>query len=523
MALGSGNLFFIRKRKSDIVTIAVWTIPKVRQRVKAVVTKKYYRFLDTSSLHDFYLEILTFGFLATTIAGTAPLHPSPAFLHVKIRIQLQNSFAHSHKRPQIPIFSLVRIDNSTLADFSCLIFRNLIQSTETYLFQIVFNPLARDAKHSLYLALRKYNALLVLVSLISVASLLLHFVYLNSVIDSDEIFYKAAALTIINHTSCGPLANLASLQPCNLEHPPLAKLLMAASMAVFGTGDIGVRLPSIISGVLTVPATSWLVWSLSNGNTKATISAAVLISTSPTWFLLSSVGMLDSIEIFFGVLAFAIYFSHGGNEKTKLVLSGMVMGFSILSKETGILFLIGLMIYELFFGKRKQVSYFLLSALITVFLVLWIYDFFYTPFSNPFQHILFIVDTGLRLRYQGGFLTSPVQWFFQSREILLALLSLVWVPLAAIMMSKGRKVASGLSSFSVILLVTTLVPQIILYYVDYRQEYLFYELQVIPALVLGSSGLLSIRRVPWIVVIIVLITSILLFAYNLPSIHSVYF
>ena len=298
---------------------------------------------------------------------------------------------------------------------------------------------------------------------------------------------------------------------------------MAVSMNLFGINNLGIRSPSIISGVLAIPATAWLSWSLSQGNKKATISAAVLIATSPTWFLLSSVGMPDSIEIFFGILSFAVYFSRGSNEKARFVLSGMMMGFSILSKETGVLLLLGIVIYELFFGKRKQISYFLLSALITVFLVLWIYDFSYTPFSNPFQHILFIVDTGLRLRYQGGFLTSPVQWFFQSREILLALLSLVWVPVAALMISKERKSAVGLLSFSVILLLATLVPQIILYYVDHRQEYLFYELQVIPALVLGSSGLLGMRRVPWLVVIGILIVAVLLFAYFLPSLRSVYF
>jgi len=233
--------------------------------------------------------------------------------------------------------------------------------------------------------------------------------------------------------------------------------------------------------------------------------------------------MLDSIEIFFGILAFAVYFSGKGNVKARPVFSGILMGFSILSKETGVLLLLGLVVYELFFEKRKKISYFLVSVIFTFFFVLWIYDAIFAAFSNPLQHIIFIVNTGLRLRYQGGFLTSPVQWFFQSREVLLALFRLVLVPLAAIMISKGRKVATGLLSFSAILLLATLVPQIILYYVDHRQEYLFYELQVIPALVLGSSGLLGMRRVSWLVVIGIVIAAVLLFTYFLPSLRSVYF
>jgi len=290
---------------------------------------------------------------------------------------------------------------------------------------------------------------------------------------------------------------------------------------VFGDGNLGVRFPSILSGVLSIPAIAWLASSLSGGNRKAMVSASVLLSTSPTWFIMSSVGMLDSVELFFGVLSLAVYFSKFSQRRGGVVLPGVLMGLSILSKEEGALALLGVLMYELIFGKPKRVLYFVLSAAATVLGVLWAYDLVFTPFSNPFQHIQFIIDTSVRLRYQGGYLLAPLQWFFQLREILLAVLALVWAPVALVWVFRRGRSAGGLSTFSLVLLATTLVPLVLLYYVDQRQEYLFYQLQVIPALALGTSGLFG-RRVPWVVVIMIMLVAAVVFACYFPVLRSIY-
>ena len=375
-------------------------------------------------------------------------------------------------------------------------------------------------------SLARTRIVLIVVSVTTVATLFLHLLRLNTVIDSDEYFYKTAALTIINHSPCGPLSYLASLQPCNLEHPPFAKVLMAASILVFGPGNLGVRLPSIISGVLSVPAIAWLVWSLSGGSAKTTLAASILLAASPTWFLLSSVGMLDSTQLFLGILALAVYFSKIGRQSVRDVLSGVLFGLSILSKEVGVLFLAGIVIYELLFGRPRRLLYPLIFSALTIFAGLWIYDLIFTPFSNPLQHVLFIVDTGLRLRYQGGFLLSPLKWFFQPREVILVALFFLWVP-AALLMIRGkrqqRKSSEGLLPISLVLLLVTLVPPTILFYLNHRQEYLFYEVQVLPALVLGASGFLGWRRAPWYALLAAVVASMYLFAFYFPSLLSVYF
>jgi len=346
--------------------------------------------------------------------------------------------------------------------------------------------------------------------------------FLNATVNTDEVFYVTAAETILNHTSCGPLSELASLQPCNLEHPPLAKLLMAASVHAFGKGNLGARLPSIVSGVLSIPAISWLTWSLTRRDAKATVAAAALLSTSPVLFWLSSVGMLDSIELLFGLLGLAVYFSEVTPRRTRWALAGVLMGLSMLSKEVAVLMLAGFLAYLLYLGKGKDAVWILAASSATAFVGLWTYDYLYAPFANPVQHIEFILETGLRLTSQAGFAVSPVGWFFQEQELLLGLLALVWVPLALSQVVRKRNIAGGILPFGLFLMVFTLTSQVALYYALHRQEYLFYDLQVLPSLVLGASGLVGLSRIPLYALALLLSASILVFVYSFTLPLSVF-
>jgi len=364
----------------------------------------------------------------------------------------------------------------------------------------------------------------VIVCAASLASLLLHLVLLNSQILSDEPFYVAAAETILNHTSCGTLSNLASLQPCNLEHPPLAKLFMAASISVFGNDDLGARLPSIIAGVMSIPIASWLAWSLSKGNVKVTIAAAILLSANPALFVISSVGMLDGIEVLFGLLGFAIYFSSiGQSSSSRSLAAGAMIGLAILSKEVAVYFLAGLVVYLLATRRYREAIYVLGAATVVVFLVLWAYDIAYSPFTNPIQHLLFILSVDFRLRDQGGYAVSPVTWLFQERMALLWLLALIWIPLTVILVVRKPRPQTALLSFALLLFTVVFGALALLYYLDGRQEYLFYSVQVVPALVLGASGLFGGKRMPPHALIVLTFVSLVLFSYSIAHGTSVYF
>jgi len=73
-----------------------------------------------------------------------------------------------------------------------------------------------------------------------------------------------------------PQSELAVLQPCKLEHTPLVKLQMALTIGTLGDNNLGIRLPSILAGVLAVPSASWCAWLLSRG--LATVMLAVALA-----------------------------------------------------------------------------------------------------------------------------------------------------------------------------------------------------------------------------------------------------
>jgi len=96
-----------------------------------------------------------------------------------------------------------------------------------------------------------------------------------------------------------------------------------------------------------------------------------------------------------------------------------------------------------------------------------------------------------------------------------------WTPVAVVWVFRKGRATAGLLSFSLVLLAATLAPLILLYYIDQRQEYLFYELQVVPALALGTSGLFG-KRVPWVAVILIMLAATVIFSYYVPLLRSIY-
>jgi predicted membrane-bound dolichyl-phosphate-mannose-protein mannosyltransferase len=167
----------------------------------------------------------------------------------------------------------------------------------------------------------------------------------------DESYYVPAAETLLNGTQCGP-----TVPNCNTEHPFLSKALMAAGVAAFGDNAPGWRIFDALLGTFSLPLLFFLVLRLT-GSRKASYLSATLLALDVMFFSQSSAALLDVPMVFFALLAFVLYFYKVSLWKLdSFTLSGILLGLSALSKETGIFLMATLATYHLAAGEggRKQ-------------------------------------------------------------------------------------------------------------------------------------------------------------------------
>lgn len=108
-------------------------------------------------------------------------------------------------------------------------------------------------------------------------------------------------------------------------HPPLAKLGMAAGMAVLGENSVGWRVPGVVVGVLSILLIYKIVLALFKNETAALLSAA-LFSLDGMGLVMSRIGMNDMYLVFFILLSIYLYI------KDKYLFSAIAFGAAAASK-----------------------------------------------------------------------------------------------------------------------------------------------------------------------------------------------
>lgn len=118
-------------------------------------------------------------------------------------------------------------------------------------------------------------------------------------------------------------------------HPPLAKLIQAGSIKIFGDGPLGWRLPSVIFGTAIIPATFFLA-NILFGPVVA-IFASLVIAFENLTYVMSRITMNDVFLTFFVVGAFVFAQLYAEKQKTKdLYLTAIFLGLALASKWTGL-------------------------------------------------------------------------------------------------------------------------------------------------------------------------------------------
>ncbi len=115
----------------------------------------------------------------------------------------------------------------------------------------------------------------------------------------------------------------------NLEHPPMAKYLIALSILLFHDEPIYWRMPEIITGTLLILLVFLLVYKLT-GNEWIALIPAFLTSIDPITRALSSIALLDIYVAFFTVLAMVPLIKKQYILSTIVAVIGSAFKFSVL-------------------------------------------------------------------------------------------------------------------------------------------------------------------------------------------------
>jgi len=145
----------------------------------------------------------------------------------------------------------------------------------------------------------------------------------------DEVHYVPAARQM--------LAPVMSQPMLNPMHPPLAKELIAASIATFGDNALGWRYPATLFGALAIVAIYLCGLALFAAQGPA-IAAALIAAFNQMLYVQARVAMLDIFALGFGLLAIAA-FMHGFRRKRPHALfavAGALFGCAAACKWSGL-------------------------------------------------------------------------------------------------------------------------------------------------------------------------------------------
>jgi dolichyl-phosphate-mannose-protein mannosyltransferase len=340
----------------------------------------------------------------------------------------------------------------------------------------------------------------------------------------DESYYVNAARVLLGWLveAGAPYAGATIGLDPNIEHPPLGKLVMAASMLLFGDNALGWRLPSLGAGMIVL-GTLYQVVRATGETRHLAILAVALLAFDNLTVVHSRLGTLD-------MLALApILVGAWLGLRERWVLAGVLIGVGFLVKLTAVygllalLLLLAIRIGDRWWQERRfsrtdlRAAVAMTVAFSTVAIVgLWVLDARFTTFATSFDHIAHMVSYGASLKesidHSGicvGISSAPWQWPFNTCQInylrvdvtvrdaagvastvssidfrgalnpLLAS-AIPFATLFAVWMAWRTR--DRLATWSVTWMAANYLPYVALTLLSSRVTYLYYFLPVIPAL-----------------------------------------
>ena len=426
-------------------------------------------------------------------------------------------------------------------------------SVQTWRFNRFFNP---DLSfHNLY------DKLFLVLFIVDIALRLIWLDKPQGSLIFDEWYYVNVARVILRlPQSLGssgqpPYPNAVPGLDPNHEHPPLAKLLIALSMYFLGDNGYGWRIPSVIFGALSVLIFYLLMKKIAKFKAVPLI-AAFLFSFDTLIFVQSRIAILDIFTLTFMLLGFYWYFS--GHP----YLSALGMAIATLTKLPGLAgFAIIVVVHTMrLLGGHDMKNVwnsifswfekYLITFVVSFLLILAVLDRLWVGYSNPFEHIQFMLtySGGLVSSCPNGIISCPWQWLINQIQIPYLIINvqvsggssvtkydsvtfwgmmnptILYLTIPAMLYS-AYSYFDGQNDFSLFVLVwfaASYLPYLPAVILAHRVTYLFYFLLPMPAVAGGVAHMIADQNPPKAVVIfylsVVLVWFYLMFPFKvIPS------
>lgn len=298
----------------------------------------------------------------------------------------------------------------------------------------------------------------------------------------DEKHYIVDARIILNGDG--------SIRP---EHPPLARLIIAGSIVVFGDNPFGWRIMPVLFGAASIILLFFICRRL-NLSERAAFFVAFLFALENLAFVQSGIAMLDVFSVTFMLASFYLYLR--GN----WLSSGLFIGLAGLAKLTGFLALPVIALHWLITNRSKLSRFTLALAVspLTYLALLPVLDWFiWGKFINPITEtktMLEVLSASTFASLPSEMLSRPWEWLTQIELITywpephyLAMLSptflFLWFPAAVYTVIRLRS-KQPWAIFAAVWFACTYLLWIPATLLTDRISYIFYLYPAVPALAL---------------------------------------
>ncbi len=249
----------------------------------------------------------------------------------------------------------------------------------------------------------------------------------------DETYHGFTAVSYLHGEAAAydPWAKNPPHRAYEWTHPPLAKLIMAGTMAVTGEDAFGWRLGSVVFGTGAIAMTALLALELF-GSQAVALLAAFFLSIEGLAFAQSRIAMNDAYFLFFALSTFFFYVRWRKTPVLRdLYATGAFLGLALATKWTA-LYVIVILAVDLFkwrfwdSGRKEPVSpvhvgLALLALPVALYLASYIQ--FFMTWDKPGAFDRFITLQQQMWWYHSGlkathpYQSKPWQWIFNLRPV----------------------------------------------------------------------------------------------------------